>query len=106
MFFKAVSDLRGKERSLLHGDYVPLYKSTSTLAYLRTWDQSERYLVAFNFSPKDRASLQLSHEMLPEEAKVEVSTNKEEMAPGQFVNLAQLELAPQQAVMLKFPYIA
>ncbi|KAF4077303.1 hypothetical protein AMELA_G00206560 [Ameiurus melas] len=106
VFFKAVSELRGKERSLLHGDYVPLYISNSTLAYLRTWDQSERYIVAFNFSPKDHASLQLSHEMLPEEAKVEVSTNKEEMAPGQFVNLAQLKLAPQQAVMLKFPYIA
>ncbi|KAB5548771.1 hypothetical protein PHYPO_G00059430 [Pangasianodon hypophthalmus] len=105
-FFKAVSELRGKERSLLHGDYVPLYKSTSALAYLRSWDQSERYVAAFNWSPNDRATLQLSHEMLPKEAKVVVSTNEEKLAPDQLINLDQLELEPQQAVMLKFPYAA
>ncbi|MCJ8740670.1 hypothetical protein PDJAM_G00061640 [Pangasius djambal] len=105
-FFKAVSELRGKERSLLHGDYVPLYNSTSALAYLRSWDQSERYVVVFNWSPNERATLQLSHEMLPKEAKVVVSTNEEKLVPDQFMNLAQLELEPQQAVMLKFPYAA
>lgn len=85
---------------------MPLEDTASTLAYLRSWDQSERYLVAFNWSPNDRAPLHLTHNMLPEEAKVVVSTNEEKMAPDQFINLAQLELEPHQAVMLKFPYVA
>lgn len=101
-----MSDRRGKDRSLLHGDYVPLYNAPSALAYLRSWDQSERYIVAFNWSPTDKATLQLSHEMLPERATVVVSTNEEKMARDQSINLAQLELEPQQAVLLKFPYVA
>ncbi|TSL04301.1 Pyruvate carboxylase, mitochondrial [Bagarius yarrelli] len=67
-FFKTVSDLRGKDRSLQHGDYVPLHSSGAAFAYLRSWDQSERYIAAFNWSPKDQATLQLKHEMLPEKA--------------------------------------
>lgn len=100
-----MSDLRGKERSLLHGDYIALYNATDAFAYLRSWDQSERYLLAFNWSPKNQVTLQLSHEMLPEKAKVVVSTN-EKMTPDQLVDLAQIELVPGQAVMLKFPYVA
>lgn len=84
---------------------MPLYNTTNAFAYLRSWDQSERYLVALNWSPKDPATLQLNHEMLPKEAEVVVSTNNK-MAPDQFINLAHFELEPQQAVMLKFPYVA
>lgn len=104
-FFKIVSDLRGKERSLLYGDYLLLYNTTNALAYLRSWDQSERYLVAFNWSPDTQVTLQLSHEMLPEKAMVVVSTN-EKLASDQLVDLAKVELEPAQAVMLKFPYVA
>lgn len=85
---------------------MPLHTSTNALAYLRSWDQSERFVVAFNWSPNDQAILKLSHEMLPEEATVVVSTNKEKMAPEQSITLAQFELEPLQAVMLKFPYVA
>lgn len=48
-WFKSLSELRGKERSLLHGDYYPLYSSASSLAFLRLWDQSERYITAVNW---------------------------------------------------------
>lgn len=85
---------------------MPLHTSTNVLAYLRSWDQSERFVVAFNWSPTNQSILKLSHEMLPEEATVAVSTNKEKMAPEQSITLEQFELAPQQAVMLKFPYVA
>ncbi|KAF7697240.1 solute carrier family 3 member 2b [Silurus meridionalis] len=105
-FFKTVSDLRSKERSLLHGEYVPLHNSASALAYFRSWDQSERYLVAFNWSPTEEVILQLKHDVLPDKATVVVSTNVETMAPDQSVTLAELKLQPQQAVLLKFPYVA
>ncbi|PWS22929.1 hypothetical protein DKP78_15815, partial [Enterococcus faecium] len=48
-FFKSLSELRSKERSLLHGEFVPLHSDNSSLAYLRSWDQSKRYLAAFNW---------------------------------------------------------
>lgn len=48
-WFISLSDLRGKERSLLHGDYYSLYSSATSLAFLRLWDQSERYITAVNW---------------------------------------------------------
>ncbi|XP_047661646.1 solute carrier family 3 member 2b isoform X2 [Tachysurus fulvidraco] len=105
-FFVTVSDLRGKERSLLHGAYVPLYSTSTALAYLRAWDQSERYVVAFNWSPTERVTLALKHETLPEKAMLVVNTSEEKVAHDHFMNLGKLELEPQQAVLLKFPYVA
>ncbi|KAM9450513.1 amino acid transporter heavy chain SLC3A2-like isoform 1-T2 [Clarias gariepinus] len=104
MFFKDVSDLRGKECSLQHGDYVPLHNNTDVFAYLRSWDQSERYIVALNWGT-GQATLPLTNKLLPKEAKVVVSTN-ENLKRDDFVNLTQLKLDPQQAVLLKFPYVA
>ncbi|XP_060747122.1 solute carrier family 3 member 2b [Tachysurus vachellii] len=105
-FFVTVSDLRGKERSLLHGDYVPLYSTSTALAYLRAWDQSERYIVAFNWSPTEQVTLELKHEMLPEKAMLVVNTSEEKVDHDHFMTLGKLELKPQQAVLLKFPYVA
>lgn len=48
-WFISLSDLRGKERSLLHGDYYSLSSSDTSLAFLRLWDQSERYITAVNW---------------------------------------------------------
>lgn len=48
-WFKSLSDLRGKERSLLHGDYYPLNATASSLSFLRVWDQSERYITVVNW---------------------------------------------------------
>lgn len=48
-WFISLSDLRGKERSLLHGDYYSLYSSATSLAFLRLWDQSDRYVTAVNW---------------------------------------------------------
>ncbi|KAJ7996776.1 hypothetical protein DPEC_G00240530 [Dallia pectoralis] len=104
-FFKTLSDLRGKERSLQHGDYIPLVNSTSTLAYLRRWDQSSRYIAAFNWH-NETVALQLSHPDLPKQAVVLVSTDKDTLAPDSSVELSSLELGPDQAVLLQFPYIA
>nr|XP_046173140.1 4F2 cell-surface antigen heavy chain-like isoform X1 [Oncorhynchus gorbuscha] len=104
-FFKTLSELRGKERSLQHGDYIPLFNSTSVLAYLRQWDQSGRYVAAFNWG-SDAVTLQLSHPDLPAQAVVQVSTDQVNLAPDSTVALSALELGPGQAVLLQFPYIA
>ncbi|XP_041750014.2 4F2 cell-surface antigen heavy chain [Coregonus clupeaformis] len=103
--FKTLSDLRGKERSLQHGDYIPLFNSTSALAYLRQWDQSGRYIAAFNWG-SDAVTLQLDHPDRPAQAVVQVSTDKANLAPDSAVELSALELGPGQAVLLQFPYVA
>ncbi|KAG7484040.1 hypothetical protein MATL_G00044790 [Megalops atlanticus] len=98
-FFHTLSDLRGKERSLLHGDFQLLHNSTSSLAYLRQWDQSERYLAALNWGAEPE-TLNLSSPGLPAQATVRVNTNKKQSES--LVDLATLKLEPGQAVLLSF----
>lgn len=69
---------------------------------MRKWDQSERYIIALNFDHTD-VTLHLTQQGLPAKATVVISTNAD-LAHDTSVNLAELRLGPQQAVMLKFPY--
>nr|XP_046236855.1 solute carrier family 3 member 2a [Scatophagus argus]XP_046236856.1 solute carrier family 3 member 2a [Scatophagus argus] len=105
-WFISLSDLRGKERSLLHGDYYTLYSSASSLSFLRLWDQSERYITAVNWGTE-------AHEInftsakgleLPETAKVKLSTDEENLKSDSTVSLDKIKLGPGQAVLLQFPY--
>lgn len=108
-WFKLLSDLRGKERSLLHGDYYSLYSSASSLSFLRLWDQSERYITAVNWgSQSEKITLKLPNiegVELPESAKVKMSTDPNH-ADDSFVNLKDFTLGAGQAVLLQFPYTA
>ncbi|XP_055036689.2 solute carrier family 3 member 2b [Misgurnus anguillicaudatus] len=101
-FFKEVSQKRMKERSLKHGEYVPLFNSTYTLAYMRLWDQNERYLIALNWK-QEAVTLQLKHAELPEQATVVLNTITLPAA-GEILDLAELKLEAGQGVMLKFPH--
>lgn len=101
-FFKSVSEERSKERSLQHGEYLPLFNSTSAMAYVRSWDQNERYLIALNWHSTETVTLQLKHADIPEHATVVVSTTGDKV--DNVLNLAQLEVKPEQGLMLKFPY--
>ncbi|XP_069008903.1 solute carrier family 3 member 2b [Embiotoca jacksoni] len=103
-FFRSLSELRGKERSLLFGDFVLLSNSSSSLAYLRVWDQSERYLAAFNWAPDEAVVLQLSDVALPQQAAVVLSTNSSVLPTDSIVDLMNLRLGPGQATLLRFPY--
>lgn len=102
-FFRKLSELRGKERSLLFGDFVLLFNSSSSLAYLRVWDQSERYLAAFNWA-EEEAVLELRHVALPRQASVVLATNSSVLPADASVDLTNLRLGPGQAALLKFPY--
>nr|XP_023659268.1 4F2 cell-surface antigen heavy chain [Paramormyrops kingsleyae] len=100
--FKDLSELRGKERSLIHGDFDVIHSSNSSLAYLRHWDQSSRYLAVFNWAPQ-AVTLKLTGADLPAQATVQLSTDPTP-PKGSTVQLAALELGPQQAVLLSYPY--
>lgn len=102
-FFKSVSEKRSKERSLQHGEYLPLFNSTSAMAYVRRWDQNERYLIALNWHSTETVTLQLKHAEIPEHATV-VACTTDDKNVGNVLNLAQLEVKPEQGIMLKFPY--
>ncbi|KAL7880271.1 hypothetical protein SRHO_G00025250 [Serrasalmus rhombeus] len=78
-FFKALSDLRVKERSLLHGDFASLYSSASSFAFLRLWDQSERFITALNWGDAP-VTMTLANSDLPSEARVRLSTDVEKLA--------------------------
>ncbi|XP_056608395.1 4F2 cell-surface antigen heavy chain-like [Triplophysa dalaica] len=102
-FFKALSDLKAKERALLHGEYVSLNSSATSLAYLRLWDQSERFLVAMNWG-SDSVYMTLVNEDLPAEGRVRATTNAESLPLDSMVSVKKLQLGPKQAVLLSYPY--
>ncbi|KAM9500250.1 amino acid transporter heavy chain SLC3A2-like [Clarias gariepinus] len=102
-FFKTLSDLRAKERALLHGEYTSLYNSTSSFAFLRLWDQSERFITALNWGDSP-ATMKLTNSDLPAEARVRLSTDTEKLAVDHMVPLDNLQLGAKQAVLLSYPY--
>ncbi|KAK1875459.1 4F2 cell-surface antigen heavy chain [Dissostichus eleginoides] len=110
-FFRTLSELRVKERSLMFGDFLLLSNSSSSsssssssLAFLRVWDQSERYVAAFNFAAAESAVLQLVDAALPPQAVVVLSTNSSALPGDSSVDLKELRLGPLQAALLRFPY--
>ncbi|XP_031592610.2 4F2 cell-surface antigen heavy chain-like [Oreochromis aureus] len=106
-WFRSLSDLRGKERSLLHGDYYSLYSSATSLSFLRVWDQSKRYITAVNWGDGlEELKLNLAPTEgveLPETAKVKLSTDQEFEVDSP-VHLKDLTLKAGQALLLQFPY--
>ncbi|KAM9786471.1 amino acid transporter heavy chain SLC3A2-like isoform 1-T1 [Syngnathus typhle] len=99
-----LSGLRAKERSLLMGDFVLLVNTSSTLAYVRSWDQNNRYLAAFNLADGE-AQLEPTGWVLPPLAEVVLATPVVgALTPGTRTDPAKLRLGAQQAVLLRFPY--
>lgn len=105
-WFRSLSELRVKERSLLHGDYYPLSSSASSLSFLRIWDQSERYITAVNWGAASETfafKLEATEGLeLPETATVKLATD-EALVVDSTVTLDKFVLAPGQAVLLQFP---
>ncbi|KAM4617305.1 amino acid transporter heavy chain SLC3A2 [Discoglossus pictus] len=101
--YKRLSELRGKERSLLHGDFVSLAGTAQSWAYLRSWDQNERFISALNFDPTGTVDMTLKGEDLPEQGTVVLSSDPQRKE-GSSVSLLSLKLSPGEALLLKFPY--
>ncbi|XP_057182945.1 4F2 cell-surface antigen heavy chain-like isoform X3 [Triplophysa rosa] len=102
-FFKAFSDLRRRERALLHGEFINLNSSASSLAFLRLWDQSERFITAINWG-NDTVPLTLTNSNLPAQAQVRICIDTTNLAVDSMVSLKTFQLGPLQAVLLSFPY--
>lgn len=75
------------------------------MSYLRLWDQSVRYVAAFNWG-EEATVLQLTETVLPQRALVVVSTNSTALPADTSVELRNLQLGPGQAVLVQFPYTA
>ncbi|XP_013912852.1 PREDICTED: 4F2 cell-surface antigen heavy chain-like [Thamnophis sirtalis] len=103
-FFQELSELRTKERSLLHGEFHLVEGSnTSVFSYLRVWDQNKRFLVALNFAPQER-TVSLLHSHLPAQVEVELSTHPSREKTT--LDLPNLKLLPSEGLLLSFPYVA
>lgn len=110
--FRRLSDLRGKERSLLHGDFHAL-SSSGLFSYIRYWDQNERYLVVLNFqdvglSARLGASNLPAGISLPASASLLLSTDsaRQSREEGASLNLENLSLNPHEGLLLQFPFVA
>ncbi|XP_068922279.1 amino acid transporter heavy chain SLC3A2 [Petaurus breviceps papuanus] len=110
--FRKLSDSRGKERSLLHGDFVVLPTQDDLFAYVRYWDQNERFVTVLNLGPTSQevelkmppgASSQKLE--LPQKAALVLSTHGAHQE-GSMLPLHKLPLAPGEGLLLKFPYVA
>ncbi|XP_040837836.1 4F2 cell-surface antigen heavy chain [Ochotona curzoniae] len=108
--FRRLSDQRGKERSLLHGDFHVLSTGYSLFSYVRHWDQNDRFLVVLNFgdvglSARLGSSNLPASASLPAEANLLLSTHPDR-EEGTALALEQLHLEPHEGLLLRFPYVA
>ncbi|KAM8940182.1 amino acid transporter heavy chain SLC3A2 [Pelodytes ibericus] len=101
--YKRLSELRGKERALLHGDFDFLHNSSRSLAFLRSWDQNERFVTALNFDVNNEVEMSLQGKDLPEQCSVVLSSNPLRKE-GSSVSVKTLKLAAGEALLLKYPY--
>uniref|UniRef100_A0A8C5QXS7 Solute carrier family 3 member 2 n=1 Tax=Leptobrachium leishanense TaxID=445787 RepID=A0A8C5QXS7_9ANUR len=101
--YKRLSELRGKERALLHGDFHMLHNKVRAVAFLRSWDQNERFVSALNFDPDREAAMTLEGHDLPEKGSVVMSSDPQRKE-GSSISLKEVKLAPGEALLLKYPY--
>lgn len=106
--FKRLSDQRGKERSLLHGDFHMLNTEPTLFSYVRQWDQNTRFMVVLNFGDEEQTFSVVSSPTgvsLPAKANLVLSTEPG-FTEGASVDLQHLNLKPHQGLLLHFPYEA
>ncbi|CAL9686680.1 unnamed protein product [Knipowitschia caucasica] len=101
LFLSSLSALRRKERSLLFGDLSLLYNSSSVLVFLRSWDQNQRFMVLFNYSPDQSFSLSQLEGPPGARGSVVLSSNISAMSPDTQLELREGQLGPELSVMLR-----
>ncbi|KAF6106288.1 hypothetical protein HJG60_017563 [Phyllostomus discolor] len=105
--FRRLSDLRGKERALLHGDFHVLSSGPDLFSYVRQWDQNKHFLVVLNFGDVPQAARLGASGLpaslsLPAEAELLLSTQPGRKE-GDRVELDHLSLKPHEGLLLQFP---
>nr|XP_045373693.1 4F2 cell-surface antigen heavy chain [Camelus bactrianus] len=108
--FHWLSDLRGKERSLLHGDFHVLSSGPDLFSYIRQWDQNERFLIVLNFGDVGQPA-RLGASRLPAGTSLPASldlllSTQPGRKEGTSLELEHLYLGPHEGLLLRFPYMA
>ncbi|KAK4805174.1 hypothetical protein QYF61_018275 [Mycteria americana] len=94
--------LRVRERSLSLGEAQDIPASPAA-AFLRSWDQSERFLVVLNPGDQFLSGLAVQDPRLPSHATLRLSTHRS-LPPDPHVDLGALDLLPYEGLLLSFPY--
>uniref|UniRef100_A0A8D0KYX0 Uncharacterized protein n=1 Tax=Strix occidentalis caurina TaxID=311401 RepID=A0A8D0KYX0_STROC len=94
--------LRARERSLSLGE-AEAVPAGPAAAFLRSWDQSERFLVVLNPGNQTLSDVALQDPRLPPQATLRLSTHQPVPQDPQ-VDLGGLELLPYEGLLLSFPY--
>uniref|UniRef100_A0A8C6FM98 Solute carrier family 3 member 2 n=1 Tax=Moschus moschiferus TaxID=68415 RepID=A0A8C6FM98_MOSMO len=108
--FRWLSDQRGKERSLLHGDFYNLSSGPNLFSYIRQWDQNERFLVVLNFGDVGQQA-RLGTSSLPTGTSLPARVNlllstQPGREKGTSLELEHLNLQPHEGLLFHFPYVA
>ncbi|XP_030330359.1 4F2 cell-surface antigen heavy chain [Strigops habroptila] len=94
--------LRVRERSLSLGDAEAI-PADPAAAFLRSWDQSDRFLVVLNPGAQPLTELALQDPRLPPRATLRLSTHHP-LPADPHVDLGALKLRPYEGLLLSFPY--
>ncbi|GAB0202050.1 4F2 cell-surface antigen heavy chain [Grus japonensis] len=94
--------LRVRERSLSLGEAEAI-PSDRAAVFLRSWDQSERFLVVLNPGGQRITELALKDSRLPSQATLRLSTHRP-LPQDPHVDLGALELLPYEGLLISFPY--
>ncbi|XP_055521866.1 4F2 cell-surface antigen heavy chain-like, partial [Leucoraja erinacea] len=102
--FKKLGLLKVKERSLQFGEAYSVLLADGVLAYVRSWDQSDRFLVLLNFGQEPATTSMAGLADMPAKATVEVSSLG--TRPNHEIDLHDIKLAAGEGLVLKFPFVA
>uniref|UniRef100_A0A8C6WLB9 Solute carrier family 3 member 2 N-terminal domain-containing protein n=1 Tax=Neogobius melanostomus TaxID=47308 RepID=A0A8C6WLB9_9GOBI len=105
LLVSSLSALRSRERSLMFGDFQLLFNSSSALVFLRSWDQSPRFLALTNSSPDRALSLGAEGGALERlggaTGRVVFSSNTSILALDQELQLRDVTVGPREAALLQ-----
>ncbi|XP_064296562.1 amino acid transporter heavy chain SLC3A2-like [Phalacrocorax carbo] len=100
---RSLGALRARELSLAVGEAEAVDAGPVAAAFLRSWDQSERFLVVLNPGGQPLPHVALQDPSLPPQATLRLSTHRPLPEDPQ-VSLADLDLLPYEGLLLSFPY--
>ncbi|XP_054254503.1 4F2 cell-surface antigen heavy chain [Indicator indicator] len=95
--------LRSRERSLALGEAEALDAGPQASAFLRSWDQSQRFLVLLNPGPQPLTHISLRDPRVPPSLTLRLRTHQP-LPPDPQIKLEELQLEPYEGALLSFPY--
>lgn len=108
LFLSSLAALRSRQRSLMFGDFEVLFNSSQVLVFVRSWDQSPRFLVLTNSDPELGFGLGEAPGGAVEaltsgggRGKVLLSSNASLLSPDADLELRLVQLGPRDSALLQ-----